>query len=224
MQSFVTSFQSCHDIPRNDAGKYLLQPTPRCDPFLVYCEREKLGGGWIVVQHRFYNSLNFSRTWHDYRDGFGAVGHEYWIGLERLHQLTAAQPHELIIELKRRKYGKPYGETEFYARYAAFEIAGEEEQYRLKTLGAYSGTAGDSLEYHQGMKFSTIDRDNDEDPERHCAARHKGGWWFKKCLRSHLNGFVKQTTFKHPTIQWISSPEDWDSGLSYSRMMIRPLK
>uniref|UniRef100_A0A182F197 Fibrinogen C-terminal domain-containing protein n=1 Tax=Anopheles albimanus TaxID=7167 RepID=A0A182F197_ANOAL len=115
----------------NVSGKYLIQPMEsERKPFLAYCEQGMLGGGWLVIQYRFDGSVDFLRNWNDYRNGFGEVEKEYWLGLERIHQLTTAQPYELIIELKDNTQKK------IYARYDAFEVAGEDDGYRLKTLGA----------------------------------------------------------------------------------------
>ncbi|KAG9346994.1 hypothetical protein JZ751_005921, partial [Albula glossodonta] len=65
-----------------------------------------------------------------------------------------------------------------YAVYTGFKVASEKDSYQLG-FGRYSGSAGDSLSgsyhpevqwwaSHQGMKFSTHDRDNDR-YERNCA-------------------------------------------------------
>ena len=50
-----------------------------------------------------------------------------------------------------------------------------------------TGTAGNSLGRHNGMKFSTKDVDNDDDNDN-CAQKFHGAWWFRSCFRSHLNG------------------------------------
>ena len=57
-----------------------------------------------------------------------------------------------------------------------FRVEGEDQGYKLH-IGGYTGTAGDSMEYHNGMKFSTRDRDNDE-LGGSCAQEQKGAWWF----------------------------------------------
>jgi hypothetical protein len=43
-------------------------------------------------------------------------------------------------------------------------------------VSEYTGNAGDSLSYHDGMKFSTADVDNDI-YEDICPVRFKGAWW-----------------------------------------------
>ncbi|KAI0230102.1 Tenascin-R [Lamellibrachia satsuma] len=83
-----------------------------------------------------------------------------------------------------------------YAVYSNFSVASEDDMYRL-SLGAYTGTAGDSLTWHDGMAFSTMDRDNDV-YTGHCAQLFMGGWWYKQCGLTRLNGVY------HSSIRGIS--------------------
>jgi len=48
--------------------------------------------------------------------------------------------------------------------------------------------AGSSLRWHNGVAFSTYDRDNDGSKD-HCAQFFGGGWWYHaNCYSSSLNG------------------------------------
>ncbi|XP_052864089.1 fibrinogen-like protein A, partial [Anopheles cruzii] len=208
-------YRSCSDIRNAQSGAYIIQANNESYAFMVYCHRDMEGGGiWLVIQHRFDGSLNFYRNWTEYRNGFGDIEKEFWIGLERLHQLTSGRPHELMVELRDFK-----GNYKF-ALYAAFEIGSEAEHYNLKTLGAYNGTAKDSLSSHKNMKFSTYDRDNDVWKEVNCAVRFEGAWWYYNCYRTNLNGPYKNIV-DGKSMNWYDFSNSHE-GLSFSRMMIRP--
>lgn len=74
----------------------------------------------------------------------------------------------------------------YYAEYSQFRIDTEENNYKLYVSG-YQGDAGDSLAYHAGMPFSTMDRNNDANAGI-CATWCHGAWWYKDCFNSNLNG------------------------------------
>ena len=58
-------------------------------------------------------------------------------------------------------------------------------QISLYFLDFFSGTAGDSLIYHNVRPFSTKDQDNGVG---NCAVIYKGAWWYSGCHQSNLNG------------------------------------
>ena len=73
-----------------------------------------------------------------------------------------------------------------YASYSIFYIGGSTTDYTLH-VSRYSGTAGDSLAYHQLKKFSTKDNDNDQH-SGNCANDYKAGWWYGACYNANING------------------------------------
>ena len=137
------------------------------------------GGGWTVFQHRMDGSVDFYRNWTDYQQGFGNLSGEFWLGLDKIHRLTAT-PTELRVDLE------DFEGNSAYAQYTSFSVGDSASKYILSVSG-YSGTAGDSLGDHNGNRFSTRDQDNDV-YGTNCAQTYKGGWWFDRCHRSNLNG------------------------------------
>merc|ERR1711915_123958 len=65
-------------------------------------------------------------------------------------------------------------------------MVGEGTDYRLK-VGRFDGNTYDALKYHNGQRFSALDRDQDATSSRHCAA-NTGGWWYKRCQFCLLTG------------------------------------
>ncbi|XP_061388867.1 angiopoietin-related protein 2-like [Musca vetustissima] len=138
-------------------------------------EQNCRANGEIIIQRRIDGSENFYRLWEDYKHGFGNQSGEFFIGLERLHKLTNSRPYELLVVLE------DFENDRRYAKYDNFVVASENEKYKLQTLGRYSGTAGDSLTFQLGYKFTTMDRDHDIDPNNNCAQLYTGAWWYKAC-------------------------------------------
>nr|CAB3245529.1 ficolin-1-like [Phallusia mammillata] len=110
--------------------------------------------GWTVFQRRFNGSVDFNRTWQEYKDGFGNMEGEFWLGLDKIHELTSGQNCKLKVKMT------GFDAATAYAQYSSFAIDDESDNYRLHVSG-FSGTAGDSFALHNGMQFTTKDRDND---------------------------------------------------------------
>lgn len=51
----------------------------------------KNGGGWTVIQRRVNANVDFYRGWCDYKNGFGSLGGNFWLGLDRIHRLAKAR-------------------------------------------------------------------------------------------------------------------------------------
>lgn len=136
----------------------------------VYCDEE-----WTVIQRRMDGSESFKRGWKDYKDGFGALSGEFWLGNDKIHHLTKT-PTVLLVELK-----NALGE-EAFALYNLFQVGSSAERYQLK-VGSFMGTAGDALQSLNGSLFSAFDSDNDDEGYIDCADVRNSAWWYKKCSR-----------------------------------------
>ncbi|KAI3358973.1 hypothetical protein L3Q82_015347 [Scortum barcoo] len=178
-------------------------------PLMVYCDMETDGGGWTVFQRRKDGSVDFFRGWKEYTKGFGDLNGEFWLGLESLHNLTATTKMSLRVDLRDKV-------ESVFAKYSTFEVA--KRNYRL-TVGGYSGTAGDSLSYHNNRIFTTKDRDPVSFITR-CAMSYRGGWWYKNCHEANLNGLYG-IDVKHQGVIWTS----WrgkDFSIPFTEMKMRP--
>ena len=77
-----------------------------------------------------------------YKNGFGDLNGEFWLGNDNLHRLTATDDVILRVDLE------DFGGKKAYAEYTTFKVADEADKYRL-LIGGYSGTAGDSMGKHR---------------------------------------------------------------------------
>ena len=68
------------------SGVYYIDPDGLGE-FKVFCDQTTAGGGWTVFQKRFDGTVDFFRTWDDYRQGFGNLNGEFWLGLDKIYRL-----------------------------------------------------------------------------------------------------------------------------------------
>ena len=190
----------------------VIQPSTESLVHVPYlCDTATDGGGWIIIQRRTNGAVDFYRDWEEYKNGFGDLTGDFWLGNEHIHEITSSGPYELRVELI-------YQGKSAYARYGRFSLADETNSYTLN-IADYSGTAGDSLaKNHNGKRFTTVDRDNDEHQEN-CANICAGAWWYESCAYSSLNGKWQAMEWKGPFWYTFSNK----NPVSYSEMKIRHL-
>ena len=139
----------------------------------------------IIQSHLKGKGASFVRDWKQYKDGFGSISEKnYWIGLQKLHELTDSGSYRLQIVLKMNG-----GEVKV-VEYDLFRVLGENDNYKLLVSGFKPGGSGldDRLSYHNGRSFSTYDRDNDDNNDVSCSISYgRAGWWFGECFNTHLN-------------------------------------
>ncbi|XP_023199411.1 fibrinogen C domain-containing protein 1-like isoform X1 [Xiphophorus maculatus] len=215
--------RDCSDVLASGVsvdGVYSVFPTHDPEGFMVYCDLSTDGGGWTVIQRREDGSMNFFRGWEAYRDGFGTTTGEHWLGLHRIYTLTRSGGYELRIDMA------DFDNATAFACYSDFSVGRdsvnpEEDGYPL-TVDGYSGTAGDSLLKHSGMRFTTKDRDQDQS-ENNCAAYYQGAWWYRNCHTSNLNGqYLRGGHASYADgVEW-SSWTGWQYSLRFTEMKIRP--
>lgn len=214
---------------------YIISPTGGCD-YVVFCDMcIDDGDGWIIIQRRENDELAFHmKNWEEYKMGFGDYGGNYWIGLEKIHELTSTGQHELYIAFSDGLF------EEKYAVYEDFSVDGEGNGYKLSvssiSTSRSSDNLQDSLSDHNNQKFSTFDRDNDSLDTDNCAyhsSTYYGGWWFGQnsisntgdCIDSNLNGHYFENSADHVNgdgIVW-QGVGSTSTSMKYTIMAIRPV-
>ncbi|KAL9969900.1 hypothetical protein ACROYT_G022173 [Oculina patagonica] len=195
-------------------GVYTINPDGG-EPFQVLCDMTTDGGGWTVFQRRLDGSVDFFLGWDSYKNGFGDLNGEFWLGNDNLHRLTAVGDVTLRVDLE------DFDGNTTYAEYTTFKVADEGDKYRL-LIGGYNGTAGDSMAFHNFSQFSTEDHDNDSFNNGSCAQVFKGAWWYSECHYSNLNGLYLKGS--HSTfavgVNWHHF-RDWYYSLKRTEMKVK---
>ncbi|VDI74480.1 Hypothetical predicted protein [Mytilus galloprovincialis] len=197
-------------------GIYTIFPnSSNSSGYTVFCDFETDNGNWTVFQRRVNGTTDFFRGWKEYENGFGNLKAEFWLGNKKINELTSNGLYELRVDL-----------TDFegnggFAKYSKFSVGNASTQYKLE-VGGYSGNLGNSygLQYNNGGKFSTKNRDNDPYP-RDCAKNYTGAWWYITCTFVNLNGqYLQGGQSNLKGITWYAWKSSWYSMKS-SVMMLR---
>ena len=178
--------QNCgqlHALGETKTGVYKVRPDPAIEnDIYIYCDHDTDDGGWLVFQRRSGNgTLNMTQSWDMYRDGFGNVSTEFWIGNKYLSQLTNHTAYEIMFVFTRAN-----GSVLKKTKCDAFNVSSEEENYRLQ-LGSCEGPDAEILKYSNWTEFSTLDKDNGFG-SLNCTDDITG-WWYGSC-DSYLNNKI----------------------------------
>ena len=183
------TYRDCQDAysrGRRDSGVYTIRPSKHA--FKVYCDMSTDNGGWTVFQRRKDGSVDFYRNWDQYVNGFGNLNGEFWLGLRQINEITAFSSSSLRVDLP----------SSYYAKYSSFSVGDSASKYTLSVSG-YSGNAGyDSLSYHNGMKFTTLDQDNDNWGSNCASQNSKGAFWYNACYNANPNGEYNSYLYWYP--------------------------
>ncbi|GBN99124.1 Techylectin-5A, partial [Araneus ventricosus] len=195
---------------RNKSGVYTIWPKEHSTtgkPLKIYCDMETDGGGWTVIQRRgeFPVQQDFYKNWESYKNGFGNITQEFWLGNENIRVLCE-KGCKIRFDMRAEN-----GERGF-AIYQNFYLS---SSYAIR-INDYSGDVGDAMRYQNNYAFSTKDKGNTEK-----AQRLKGGWWYEdSTVFCHLNGVYEPGTNDAQTVNWYPWREH--ENLASVEIKVRP--
>ena len=182
----------------------------------VFCDMVTDGGGWTVIQRRVDGSTNFYLDWASYKQGFGSLTSNFWLGNDNIHRLTTSGVKMLRVNLENWE-----GKTA-YAVYGKFVVDDENNKYKLSVADYNrSCTAGNSLRRNNNKFFTTKDRNNLHIGFANPARDYIGGWWYYSSPMANLNGQYLGNALSMSGITWM----DWTRSplsLKRSEMKLRP--
>lgn len=176
--------------------------------------------GWIVFHQRTDNvAPSYNRSWAEYRDGFGSIDGNFWLGLDAVHQLACAGGYRLRIEMQ-----VAYNLQWYSVEYDSFVLDNETMGYAIH-LGACSGDACDPFEsgatntIQNHVSFTTWDRNNQPlATANNCALGSGAGFWFNACTYILL---TSNSVHRCRSIPPVGSSNYTLYNLCQSRMMIK---
>ncbi|XP_059171328.1 fibrinogen-like protein A [Physella acuta] len=147
----------------------------------TWCDTVTDGGGWVVIQRRISGGVDFNRTWNEYKEGFGSISGDFWLGNDLISQLTMKGYNELRFDMK-------YKGKDYYSVYSGFKVENEAALYKMRYSLCTGGNVKDDFFLNSAMNFSTKDRDNDLFSNLNCALYNLGGFWWNACGEVNVNG------------------------------------
>lgn len=132
------------------SGVHLIKPDGYPQPFEVFCDYSIESEGWMVIQRRIDGSVDFNRLWTEYKDGFGFLSSEFWLGNEKVSFLTNQKTYQLQIDMVNAEG------LSFFVHYDRFRISDDWGEFKLGGVGQYSGNASSVITYcPANMEYDT---------------------------------------------------------------------
>ena len=180
------------------------------------------GRGWTVIQARDLsvdNGGDFNRSMQEYREMFGILTGNFWLGLRRIREIIQDGGGEQALRIALQDDAGEW----HTAIYGSFELDTEDRNFAISKLSKFrreQNSLEDALLPHWRHRFCTYDScEVGKLFGINCAQLFGGGWWYYSCRGVSLNGMANDSRTTRPgAIYWGS----YDKNFVKSLMMLRP--
>lgn len=129
--------------------------------------------GWMVVQRRFSGELDFNRTWEEYKQGFGDLSSEFWLGNECIWSVVNSSGFRLSVKIL---LGGNQASSFSMSGKATNHFCSEAEDYQLFYHQVAYAPFTSSQYPLSGSSFMTWDKQQ----IRPGCPPLDGGWWYSE--------------------------------------------
>ena len=198
----IPKFESCSDLKKDssdDDGLYTLWSNDQQKFIPTLCKFDSTGS-YAVIQSRVRSKEDFNflaMKIGGYEDGFGNSENEFWLGLNRINEITESKPTLKVI-LSNEKISQEH-------MYKGFFVSNKRDGYRLNYDNYLNDGQDDPLSLSKSAAFyDRRMRSMEDNHSLNCAL--SGSWWFHctwtegdngmfyKHVQSNLNGAFTDET------------------------------
>ncbi|XP_046361025.2 angiopoietin-4-like [Haliotis rufescens] len=171
----------------NQDANFLCHPNGAPGPIKVHCNM--MYGGRTLIMTQTSGNENFTRTWEEYKMGFGSLSGDHWLGNENVHYITSGRTHFLLVELWTP--GADIFNQLAQRFYVDFLVGPEVDDYKMTFSSTFPNPQWVQLPAEclvSDTPFSTPDVDHSG-----AAGVTKSGFWFSNPPECNPTGHLKPT-------------------------------
>ncbi|XP_067660167.1 uncharacterized protein [Haliotis asinina] len=170
----------------NHHGTYICRPKGAPKPIMVHCSMEY--GGRTLLLNQTLGTENFTRTWKEYKTGFGSFSGDHWLGNDNIHYITNGRRHHLVAEVWTPGY--TYYTILGQRFYNDFLVGPEVDDYKMtfsSTTYSNKWAIAPAKCLVNATPFSTLDVDHSSG----AVGLTKSGFWHANPPKCNPTGHLK---------------------------------
>ncbi|XP_046556344.1 fibrinogen-like protein 1 [Haliotis rubra] len=189
----------------NQNGSFLCNPNSAPEPIKVHCDMTY--GGRTLLMTQTSGTENFTRTWEEYKTGFGSLSGDHWLGNDNIHYITSSRLHYLVAELWTP--GIDIFNIIAQRFYRDFLVGPEVDDYKMTFSSSFPNPDWVQLPAEclvSATPFSTLDVDHSSG----AVGLTRSGFWHANTPECNPTGQLKPTD-----ISWGGDKTDvfWQDGI-----------